>query len=356
MSWAVLSGLLSQTSIWSAATLQLALEGRKVEPAEYCRPGPNRDRQTVMVPDMDKVKGWLRRGASMVLNDIDQLTPGLKAAAAALERGLEGKVQANLYCSWRAHPGFGSHFDTHEVFALHIAGEKTWRIYERHFEDPVNHPSFKSFGQDFHDRQRGALSMEVPMRPGDLLYIPRGWYHDALATSAASLHVAFGLTSAIGLDLVGVLFDRAVQDPLFRAAVPSGAALGPHVGRLADRLAALGREAGTLAAFAAFVDAFRYPREGISLPADAAAGAGWRVGPADARVLERQGRWFVGAGGRAVAVPPGLEEPIGWILAAGEVDDDGLAAAFPALGQERRARLFADLVTHGHPNRSISKH
>jgi hypothetical protein len=296
---------------------------------------------------MGKVRDWLRRGASMVLNDIDQLTPGLSAVAGALERGLGGKVQANLYCSWKAHPGFGSHFDTHEVFALHIAGEKTWRIYQRHFEDPVNHPSFKSFGQEFHDRHRGALTMEVAMRPGDLLYIPRGWYHDALATSAASLHVAFGLTTAIGLDLVGTLFERAVQDPLFRAAVPSGAALAGHVGRLADRLAALARDPATLAAFSAFVGDFHYPREVIRLPEDAGGGGGWRVGPADARLLERAGRWHVGAGGRAVPVPAGLEKAIGWILQAREVDDEALAAAFPALGPEKRARLVADLVRMG---------
>ena len=38
---------------------------------------------------------------------------------------------------------FGPHFDTHDVFALHCDGEKTWNIYETLADNPINHPIFK---------------------------------------------------------------------------------------------------------------------------------------------------------------------------------------------------------------------
>src|SRR3546814_12960582 len=34
----------------------------------------------------------------------------------------------------------------------------------------------------------------IRMQPGDLLYIPRGRYHDALASENGALHIAFGVT------------------------------------------------------------------------------------------------------------------------------------------------------------------
>src|SRR5690606_26155707 len=137
----------------------------------------------LLMPDPAKVKAWLRRGASMVCNDIDQLTPELRAVASPLETSLNAKGQANLYCSWKAHPAVRTHFDTHEVFAVHVAGRKTWKLYGRSIDDPIAHPYFKSLPQEYHNTHRGPLTQEVTLEPGDLLYLPRGWYHDALATS-----------------------------------------------------------------------------------------------------------------------------------------------------------------------------
>ena len=228
MDWQTLSGLLSQSGLWSGKSLQLVLDTRVLDPQEYCRPAVDREGREAMMADLEKVGTWLRRGASLVCNDIDSLTPGLKSAANALEQGLGGKTQANLYCSWQAHQAFGSHFDTHDVYALHVTGEKAWRIYQRHFEDPIANPFFKSLGQEFHDKHKGPVSLELTMKPGDVLYLPRGWYHDALASADTSVHIAFGVTSVIGLDLISMLFERAALDPLFRRTVPSP---GPEVGQ-----------------------------------------------------------------------------------------------------------------------------
>ena len=43
------------------------------------------------------------------------------------------------------------------------------------------------------------------MKPGDILYLPRGQYHDALTGDRASLHVTFGVAPATGLALFKLL-------------------------------------------------------------------------------------------------------------------------------------------------------
>jgi ribosomal protein L16 Arg81 hydroxylase len=217
MSWAKLNDLLGQATIWSHHSLQLVLDKESVPAARYCAPAVGRDGGQVLRPDPDKVKDFLRRGATLVANDIDHLSPGLTAFAQAMEEGLGGKVQANLYLSSRRRQGFGAHFDTHDVFAIHVEGTKTWHVYEGRAPDPIAHPMFKTLGREHHEKAKGNKLMDVHMTPGDLLYLPRGQYHDALADEGGTVHVAVGLTYPIGMDVVSFLFERAVAEPEFRA-------------------------------------------------------------------------------------------------------------------------------------------
>ena len=272
-SWDELEYLINQAAIWTGRSLFLILDNRQLPVAEYCRPGANREGRDAMLADIAKVRGWIKRGATVVLNDIETLAPGLRAVANALENGPGGKVQANLYFSRGQRQGFGSHFDTHDVYAAHVFGEKTWNIYQRHFEAPINHPRFKNLDEAFHTRARGALERAVSLKPGDLLYIPRGVYHDALAQTGASVHIAFSVVPVIGLDLLTQLFDRAVQDPLFRANFPDprrdgAAAVQSHIEKLAERFGALAREPGFAKRFQTLVENFRYPRGAVRLPED----------------------------------------------------------------------------------------
>lgn len=346
MGWTVLSDLLSQTSIWSYASLNLVLQGRKLQPPEYCSLVPGRDGGQVWRPDMPKLKQWVRRGATIVANDIDNLTPALRAVSAAFESALEAKVQMNLYCSWQAHQGFGSHFDTHEVFALHVAGRKTWRLYEASkIEAPINHPAFKSMGDEWHEKNKGALTQEITMEPGDVLYIPRGWYHDALASSEGTIHVAVGVNPAIGLDAVGVFTDRAVHDPLFRQALPLSrdrSALAAHLAALGDRLAEIARDPKVLDAFADSLAAWGYPREGIDLPGDATP-AGWKMTAPGLKVTQTKQGWVMVRGQTGVPIPPGWEKPVAWIVARDRFDEATLSSEFPALSDDARADLLAKL-------------
>ena len=348
MSWESLSELVNQTSIWSSKSLQLVMDGDRVPPADFCAPATGRDGGKILMPETDRVRQWLQRGASLLLNDIDQLTPGLKSAAAALESGLGGKVQCNLYCSWKAHPGFGSHYDTHEVFAVHVAGEKTWRMYECPTPDVIRHARFLIDDDVFHEKNKGKLTEEVTLKPGDLLYIPRGWYHDALATSEATIHVAMGLTCPIGLDLIGMLFERAVMEPEFRAVAPQALAgadatdLAGHLAALGERLAEFTKEPAVVEQFADFVDGYRYPRGNVQLPDDALDRRFQRASE-DIRLVQHKGAWHITDGRQGAPIPTGMREPIAWILERPQFAQGEFADAFDAIPESARNKLLSDM-------------
>ncbi len=87
------------------------------------------------------------------------------------------------------HAGaFGKHWDTHDVFAIQLIGQKRWRIFAPTLPLPLSN-------------QTSRLSQHTPptqpvlecvLSPGDLLYIPRGWWHEVSLLDSASWHVSVG--------------------------------------------------------------------------------------------------------------------------------------------------------------------
>ena len=351
MSWDILTSMLNMTSIWSPTSLGVVLDTKEIAAAQYCRPAVDRNNQQSLQPDAEKVKGWLRRGASLVANDIDTLWPGTAAAADALEQRFGGKIQSNLYCSWNQRQAFDTHFDTHEVFALHVAGEKVWQIYEGRLENPIANEDYKGLGQDYHDQRRGAIAAKVTLRPGDLLYIPRGQYHDALASSDGAIHLSFGLTHIIGVDVLTMLFEQAIADPLFRSNLPLPET-GPEQRRrwleeLGARLYDIAKGDALTQSLEAYRENFRYHRGGFDLPADAFdqnSDERFAVIVRSLAVVNTDGKFVLQSAQGAVPIPDELAEPISWIVDRGNFSPVELAAEFPRLTADVHEKLIASLA------------
>ncbi len=348
MSWEKLNQLLNMTAIWTSASLQMVLDREVIPPDRYCRPAIDRNNQRIMQPEPGRVLTLLREGASLVANDIDSLNPGLAATARVFEDQLGAKAQANLYCSWRQRQAFAVHFDTHDVYALHIEGEKVWRVYEGRLDNPIAHPRFKTLDQDYHERAKGDVLMEVCLRPGDLLYIPRGQYHDALASSAGAVHISFGLSAVIGIDYLNVLFDRAIADPLFRANVlrPSNDGddeIAAHLRKIAARLGEIAASPEAIDQARKFHREFKYHRDKFELP-DGATVARYRVRAKGLKVVQLGDQWSLEGKSGAVPIPRDSDQIVAWVIARDAFSRPEIDTAFPDHSEEERTRLLGDLV------------
>ncbi len=348
MNWQILNRLLGMTTIWSSQSLLLFLDKEPVPVSSYAAPAPGRDGGQVMRPDPRRVRRFLQKGATLVANDIDQLTPELSACARAMEEALGGKVQANLYLSSKRRQGFRVHYDTHDVFAVHCEGEKRWFVFEGRAEDPIAHPTFKNVPQEVHEKAKGALWREIRMKPGDLLYLPRGQYHYALAEEGGCIHMAMGVTYPIGIDFVGYLYERMITEPLARANLPRGnpEALAERLRALGQRIAELAGEARTLSDMERFMAGFRYPREGYDLPdlLDPAR-MEFRVRARGIRLVEREGRTGLlreGARG-AVEVPREMREMVKWVLGRQAFTRREFDRVFSSEPRDRRETFLRDM-------------
>lgn len=352
MDWGVLNRLLGMTSVWSSQSLVLVLDKEPVAAATYATGAPGRDGGQVLRPDPAKVKAYLKRGATLVANDIDHLTPELSAFCAVLERELGAKLQVNLYLSSKRKQGFKVHFDTHDVFAVHVMGEKTWMVFEGRAEDPIAHHAFKSLGQEHHEKAKGELWKEVRLKPGDLLYLPRGQYHYALADEGPCVHLAVGAVYPIGMDVVSYLFDRLVYEPVARANLPQTdpGALSQSLRTLGERISAILAEPARHEDVTRFIQGFRYDRDTYDLPGlIEAAEERWRVRGGGFRLVEQGGRaGLVRQGTRdAVEVPPQIKQLVGWTLQREAFGRGELATEFPSEPAVKLDRFLVDMQRMG---------
>lgn len=347
MNWDVLNRLLGMTTIWSSHSLVMVLDKEPIPPSTYCQAAPGRDGGTVLRPDPARVKPHLAKGATLVLNDIDQLTPELSAFARHMEATLGGKVQANLYLSSKRKQGFRVHYDYHDVFAVHVMGEKTWMVFEGREDTPIRHPRFEALTQDYKDKAKGELWKEVRLRPGDLLYLPRGQYHYALADDGACAHIAFGVTYPIGMDVVSYAFERMTGESIGRANLPRDReALRARLHELGAVLQRLLGDDHALDEMLRFGEGYRWPRDAYDLPALVErAEQDWRVKAAGVRLVSQGGRHgLVKEGSRqAVEVPAAVQPVIAWVLERRGFGRAELAKAFPAEPPAKLDKLLQDL-------------
>lgn len=342
MSAAMLNGLINTASIWTPSSLRMVLDRKPIPEADYCSPALSQTGTRIMRPDPEKVGAWIGKGASLVLNDVDDLNGGMKAVSNALQAMTGGKVQGNLYFSRKERQAFSPHFDTHDVFALHCAGEKVWRIYRTKEPWPIAHPACQKTNEAM-DRDKGELLMEVTLKPGDLLYLPRGQYHDALAATDGVIHIAFGLTLPIGMDLWPLLIDAAVREEAFRLPLPSErGALAAHLARLGDALGRIARDKAVLGAATANIEQFPYPRPVLNLAEVLAEPPRHSVKPGFT-VGQHQGKPILAFGKKAVPLPPQVKDAVAWVIGRDSFSDAELASAFPMMPDGARQDLVGQL-------------
>ena len=214
MSLDILNEMLSIRSHWNNKNFIMMLDKQNVKYTDYSSLFLETSGQNLR-PDVDKVQNWISKGASIVLNEIDNLNASLINIANELQNMTNGRCQGNLYFSMQSRQAFGPHCDPHDVFAIHFEGEKVWNIYENIEINPINHPMFKPSAEE-RIKRAGKIIDQITLKPGDLLYLPRGQYHDALASKSGAIHIAFGLTYVKPIDLLPLFYEKSIPNDFMR--------------------------------------------------------------------------------------------------------------------------------------------
>ena len=145
--------------------------------------------------DVPRVLAEFERGATIVLQGLHHSWLPLARYCRHLEAFLGHPTQANAYYTPRGSQGLPVHHDTHEVLSLQVAGEKRWLVYEPALELPLKNQRYRSaLGAP------GEPVLDITLRAGDTLYLPRGWLHQALTSGSDSLHITVGINVRTWID------------------------------------------------------------------------------------------------------------------------------------------------------------
>jgi ribosomal protein L16 Arg81 hydroxylase len=156
----------------------------------------------------------LAEGATLIVDEMDDLEPAVRELAVGLERVFRIRIQINMYAGWRTNNGFDLHFDDHDTMILQVSGRKKWQIF-----NPTRLHPFKK------DAEEAAKPTEPPIwegifEEGGLFYIPRGWWHIAFPMDEPCLHLTVGFSNPTGVSLVHWLADQIKASTIGRKDLP----------------------------------------------------------------------------------------------------------------------------------------
>lgn len=197
-----------------------------------------------LVADPARMRAYLAAGHPLVWNRARGVSPAVDALAALLAETFGARVWPNVYATGEAGTPFDVHFDAHEVIAIQCEGEKRWWFSEvrvdRPLDAPEMEPAIAAALRTRRDEAAARTLHEWTARPGDLVYIPRGQFHNARALHGRSLHVTFGIRLPSGFELAQVVVRSLLADPLMREILPPAASdpEGMRTAALAEEIAA----------------------------------------------------------------------------------------------------------------------
>jgi hypothetical protein len=216
--------------------IRVLQRGTDVHTRSYLSTRASRRGQSVTIVDTEKLGALLAEGAQVVVDALNHLDPVLEAACQALQWWCGTSVQVNAYLTTADAAGFDLHWDDHPTLIVQVAGSKRWEVRGPERVAPLHRDT------DPNTEPPHEVVWSGVLRAGEVISIPRGWWHSATRADhdddRLSLHLTFGMAPHTGVDWIGWLADLARDDVRFRHDLGPGT---DHT-ELAATLAELARE------------------------------------------------------------------------------------------------------------------
>lgn len=202
------AGELLATPLLRPPYLLVMADGRPLAADRYCR-----EERVITggaaepVVDQDRLADALRSGAGVKFNRMELWSPPLAGMAAEFGRVTGQTVKIWGFLSAQGGTMFPPHRDPAHVLAVQVDGTKEWRL-----DGPGPEGGWNSLGAVL----PAARPVMLDLKPGDVLYLPYGFAHSAVATSGPSYHVTFAL-EGITAGEVRTQVVKALYDHLDRA-------------------------------------------------------------------------------------------------------------------------------------------
>lgn len=155
----------------------------------------------------------VRQGASIILQEMGTVIAEIGDIEQIIQRELLVSGWTNAYLSFSKGGALSLHYDPHDVLVIQVEGRKRWRLYGQTEQSPVRPMRLTEPGP-------ADVVEEYVLDPGDLLFVPRGVWHQAELEAPASIHLTFALEGFTGVELVKTLTVQSELEEVFRRYAP----------------------------------------------------------------------------------------------------------------------------------------
>lgn len=209
LGWDELNAILEQHRL-HPPRFRLTHEGRNVDTFRYTTLAAGGTPRL----NSGKLAACLAAGATLVLEGMEELAPRVRELASSFRDALHANSHVNLYAGWHGQKGLDLHFDTQEVMVLQVAGKKRWQVYPPTRINPLPDDD------EAPRKPNGPPAWDGVLEDGDMLYIPRGWWHVAFPLGEPSLHLTVATEPPLGTHLIAWLMSKLRLHEMVRAEVP----------------------------------------------------------------------------------------------------------------------------------------
>ncbi|MDC5255913.1 cupin domain-containing protein, partial [Acinetobacter baumannii] len=159
---------------------------------------------------------FLKNGATVVANNIFD-EPKFNDFAKEIAQYTGRQTITSAYIAFGNKDSYRAHWDSRDVFAVQLVGRKRWIIYKPSLELPLYMQQSKDFEADYPCPEE--VFMDVILEEGDILYIPRGWWHNPSPLGEPTVHLAIGTFPAFAIDFMTWIFKKLPENYSARIAL-----------------------------------------------------------------------------------------------------------------------------------------
>ena len=190
--------------------LDIVENGHKMKPLFTNSPSPCTNVQNAL----ERYKS----GATIRVPHIELFMPDLQLYCRNLEKFIGVPIRANLYMTPPFSQGFQPHYDLDDIFVLQTFGHKIWSYHEKYSNMQPLPNQDMAFDASLH--QPIGIPKEITLDCGDMLYLPRGFMHEARTEDEHSIHVTFAfIGNSMGVVMQQMLRARSIVTTSLRKLV-----------------------------------------------------------------------------------------------------------------------------------------
>lgn len=210
LTWSAIDTLLNDQAIRVPA-FRMAQDNKLLPVQSITRWDRARTQPGRELADPVRIMTEMGNGATLVLQGLHRRWPPLRDVTRQLAAEIGHAVSVNAYLTPRSARGFGAHHDPHHAWFAQIEGAKTWQLWAPDSDPTADRPD-----------------QQVVLAEGDVLWIPRGWWHAGSSGDRPSLHLTFTVLATKLDDVFRAMVDELAQRTELSRELPPNALRDEH--------------------------------------------------------------------------------------------------------------------------------